>query len=132
VEILVLKICFVIQKPLLFVGSLLVAILVWLASFVPKSSQVATSHCGDNTNHQRDFEVHTGAPTMLVEECKRLSSVLTHNVTFLFSPEVSSHFFKAEEADMSQKEVNTKYHLAFGFPPSSTVRQFLSFYLTSC
>jgi hypothetical protein len=71
---------------------------------------------------------------MLVEEYKHLGSVftvkvLTHKVTFLFSPEVCSQFFKA---DMSQKEVNTKYHLAFGFPPSSTVRQFLSFYLTSC
>jgi hypothetical protein len=87
-------------------------------------------------NHQGDFEVYTGAPTMLVEEYKRLGSVftvkvLTDSVSFLFSPGVSSHFFEAEETDMSQKEVNTKYHLAFGFPPSSTVRQFLSFYLTS-
>lgn len=41
---------------------------------------------------------------MLVEEYKRLGSVftvkvLTHNVLFLFSPEVSSHIFKAEEVD---------------------------------
>ncbi len=119
--ILVLKICFVIQKPLLLVGSLLVAILVWLASFVPKTTQVATSHCGDNTNHQREFEVYTGAPTMLVEEYKLLGSiftvkVLTHNVPFLFSPEVCSHFFKAEEADMSPQEVNTKISSGIWIP----------------
>lgn len=56
------------------------------------------------------LKFYTGAPTMLVEEYKRLGSVfsvkvLTDNVSFLFSPGVSSYFFKAEEADMSQKEL---------------------------
>lgn len=31
--------------------------------------------------------------------------ILTRNITFLLGPEVSAHFFKAQEADLSQREV---------------------------
>lgn len=51
-----------------------------------------------------------GPVPLLKEEYGRLGQVftlqmLTRNVTFLIGPEVSAHFFKAQEADLSQREV---------------------------
>lgn len=51
-----------------------------------------------------------GPMIMLQEQYERLGSVftvkvVTRNITFLIGPEVSSHFFKAQEADLSQREV---------------------------
>ncbi|XP_031477701.1 obtusifoliol 14-alpha demethylase-like [Nymphaea colorata] len=51
-----------------------------------------------------------GPIVMIREEYRRLGSVFTVNllhkkVTFLIGPEVSSHFFKAVETDLSQQEV---------------------------
>lgn len=47
---------------------------------------------------------------LLREEYPKLGSVFTlnlvnKNITFLIGPEVSSHFFKAVETDLSQQEV---------------------------
>ncbi|XP_020213025.1 sterol 14-demethylase-like [Cajanus cajan] len=47
---------------------------------------------------------------MLREEYPKLGSVFTlklfhKNITFLIGPEVSAHFFKAPESDLSQQEV---------------------------
>nr|XP_010942370.1 obtusifoliol 14-alpha demethylase [Elaeis guineensis]XP_010942371.1 obtusifoliol 14-alpha demethylase [Elaeis guineensis]XP_010942372.1 obtusifoliol 14-alpha demethylase [Elaeis guineensis]XP_010942373.1 obtusifoliol 14-alpha demethylase [Elaeis guineensis]XP_010942374.1 obtusifoliol 14-alpha demethylase [Elaeis guineensis]XP_010942376.1 obtusifoliol 14-alpha demethylase [Elaeis guineensis] len=51
-----------------------------------------------------------GPIVMIREEYKKLGSVFTVNVlkwriTFFIGPEVSAHFFKAPEADLSQQEV---------------------------
>ncbi|KAM7480909.1 hypothetical protein LguiB_005492 [Lonicera macranthoides] len=51
-----------------------------------------------------------GPVVMLREEYPRLGSVFTlnflnKNITFLIGPEVSAHFFKASESDLSQQEV---------------------------
>ncbi|CAN6485626.1 unnamed protein product [Victoria cruziana] len=51
-----------------------------------------------------------GPIVMIREEYKKLGSVFTLNllnkkVTFLIGPEVSAHFFKAVETDLSQQEV---------------------------
>ncbi len=51
-----------------------------------------------------------GPVALLREQYAHLGSVftvklLTRNVTFLLGPEVSAHFFKAHEADLSQREV---------------------------
>lgn len=51
-----------------------------------------------------------GPIVMLREEYPKLGSVFTVNVvnkkiTFLIGPEVSAHFFKASESDLSQQEV---------------------------
>lgn len=51
-----------------------------------------------------------GPIVMLREEYPKLGSVFTLNllhkkITFLIGPEVSAHFFKASESDLSQQEV---------------------------
>ncbi|KAK4401433.1 Sterol 14-demethylase [Sesamum angolense] len=51
-----------------------------------------------------------GPVVMLREEYPKLGSVFTlkllnKNITFLIGPEVSAHFFKAQESDLSQQEV---------------------------
>lgn len=51
-----------------------------------------------------------GPVVMLREEYPKLGSVFTlnlvnKNITFLIGPEVSAHFFKASESDLSQQEV---------------------------
>lgn len=51
-----------------------------------------------------------GPIVMLREEYAKLGSVFTlnllnKNITFLIGPEVSAHFFKAPESDLSQQEV---------------------------
>jgi hypothetical protein len=51
-----------------------------------------------------------GPVVLLREQYGRLGSVftvkiLTRNITFLVGPEVSAHFFKAQESDLSQREV---------------------------
>lgn len=51
-----------------------------------------------------------GPIVMLREEYPKLGSVFTlnllnKNITFFIGPEVSSHFFKAPESDLSQQEV---------------------------
>ncbi|KAL1550526.1 sterol 14alpha-demethylase [Salvia divinorum] len=51
-----------------------------------------------------------GPVVMLREEYPKLGSVFTlkllnKNITFLIGPEVSAHFFKAPESDLSQQEV---------------------------
>lgn len=51
-----------------------------------------------------------GPIVMIREEYPRLGSVFTlnflnKNITFLIGPEVSAHFFKASESDLSQQEV---------------------------
>lgn len=51
-----------------------------------------------------------GPIVMIREEYSKLGSVFTVNlfnrkITFLIGPEVSAHFFKAPESDMSQQEV---------------------------
>jgi hypothetical protein len=101
------------RKPLVLVlGSLLVAVLVSLLLVFrggrrSKSSPpvVATIPIIGGL-----LKFVKGPINMLAEEYPRLGSVftvkvLTRNVTFLVGPEVSAHFFKAQEADMSQKEV---------------------------
>jgi sterol 14-demethylase len=101
------------RKPLVLVlGSLLLAVLVSLLLVVrggrrSKSSPpvVATIPIIGGL-----LKFVKGPIIMLAEEYARLGSVftvkvLTRNVTFLVGPEVSAHFFKAQEADMSQKEV---------------------------
>ncbi len=101
------------RKPLVLVlGSLLVAVLVSLLLVFrggrrSKSSPpvVATIPIIGGL-----LKFVKGPIIMLAEEYARLGSVftvkvLTRNVTFLVGPEVSAHFFKAQEADMSQKEV---------------------------
>ncbi len=101
------------RKPLVLVlGSLLLAVLVSLLLVVrggrrSKSSPpvVATIPIIGGL-----LKFVKGPIIMLGEEYARLGSVftvkvLTRNVTFLVGPEVSAHFFKAQEADMSQKEV---------------------------
>ncbi|CAI9093095.1 OLC1v1028510C1 [Oldenlandia corymbosa var. corymbosa] len=52
----------------------------------------------------------SGPVVMLKEEYPKLGSVftlklLTKNITFFIGPEVSAHFFKAPESDLSQQEV---------------------------
>lgn len=54
-----------------------------------------------------------GPVVLLREQYGRLGSVftvkiLTRNITFLVGPEVSAHFFKAQESDLSQREVANK------------------------
>lgn len=51
-----------------------------------------------------------GPIVMLRQEYPKLGSVFTlnllhKNITFLIGPEVSAHFFKASESDLSQQEV---------------------------
>lgn len=51
-----------------------------------------------------------GPIVMIREEYSKLGSVFTvnlcnRNITFLIGPEVSAHFFKAPESDLSQQEV---------------------------
>ena len=51
-----------------------------------------------------------GPVVMLREEYPKLGSVFTlnllnKNITFFIGPEVSAHFFKASESDLSQQEV---------------------------
>lgn len=51
-----------------------------------------------------------GPIIMLKQEYPKLGSVFTlnllnKNITFLIGPEVSAHFFKASESDLSQQEV---------------------------
>lgn len=69
---------------------------------------------------------------MLREEYPKLGSVFTVNlahwkVTFLIGPDVSAHFFKAPEADLSQQEVYQFNVPTFGpgvvFDVDYTVRQ---------
>lgn len=54
-----------------------------------------------------------GPVVLLREQYGRLGSVftvkiLTRNITFLVGPEVSAHFFKAQESDLSQREVGSE------------------------
>lgn len=54
-----------------------------------------------------------GPIPLLREQYTTLGSVftikiLTRNITFLLGPEVSAHFFKAQEADLSQREVGLR------------------------
>ncbi|XP_028787283.1 sterol 14-demethylase [Neltuma alba] len=56
------------------------------------------------------FRFLKGPIVMLREEYPKVGSVFTlrlfhKNVTFLIGPEVSAHFFKASESDLSQQEV---------------------------
>lgn len=73
-----------------------------------------------------------GPIVMLREEYPKLGSVFTVNllhkkITFFIGPEVSSHFFKAPEADLSQQEIYQFNVPIFGpgvvFDVDYTVRQ---------
>lgn len=73
-----------------------------------------------------------GPIVMLREEYPKLGSVFTlnlftRNITFLIGPEVSAHFFKASESDLSQQEVYQFNVPTFGrgvvFDVDYTVRQ---------
>ncbi|KAM7477650.1 hypothetical protein LguiA_025863 [Lonicera macranthoides] len=73
-----------------------------------------------------------GPVVMLREEYPRRGSVFTlsflnKNITFLIGPEVSAHFFKASESDLSQQEVYQINVPTFGpgvvFDVDYTVRQ---------
>lgn len=73
-----------------------------------------------------------GPILMLREEYPKLGSVFTvnliyKNITFLIGPEVSAHFFKASESDLSQQEVYQFNVPTFGpgvvFDVDYTVRQ---------
>lgn len=54
--------------------------------------------------------------------------ILTRNITFLLGPEVSAHFFKAQEADLSQREVPF-IACPFCFFPISSLYNVLTFRL---
>ncbi|KAG8648399.1 hypothetical protein MANES_09G188800v8 [Manihot esculenta] len=78
------------------------------------------------------FRFLKGPIVMLREEYPKLGSVFTVNlahwkVTFLIGPDVSAHFFKAPEADLSQQEVYQFNVPTFGpgvvFDVDYTVRQ---------
>ncbi|KAF2288384.1 hypothetical protein GH714_007274 [Hevea brasiliensis] len=78
------------------------------------------------------FRFLKGPIVMLREEYPKLGSVFTVNlahwkITFLIGPEVSAHFFKAPEADLSQQEVYQFNVPTFGpgvvFDVDYTVRQ---------
>lgn len=78
------------------------------------------------------FRFLKGPILMLREEYPKLGSVFTVNlahwkITFLIGPEVSAHFFKANEADLSQQEVYQFNVPIFGpgvvFDVDYTVRQ---------
>ncbi|KAK6136648.1 hypothetical protein DH2020_029592 [Rehmannia glutinosa] len=73
-----------------------------------------------------------GPVVMLREEYPKLGSVFTlkllnKNITFLIGPEVSAHFFKAPESDLSQQEVYQFNVPTFGpgvvFDVDYTIRQ---------
>lgn len=73
-----------------------------------------------------------GPVVMLREEYPKLGSVFTLNllnkkITFLIGPEVSAHFFKAPESDLSQQEVYQFNVPTFGpgvvFDVDYTIRQ---------
>lgn len=73
-----------------------------------------------------------GPVVMLKEEYPKLGSVFTlsflnKNITFLIGPEVSAHFFKAPESDLSQQEVYQFNVPTFGpgvvFDVDYTIRQ---------
>ncbi|KAL8556345.1 hypothetical protein ACS0TY_003964 [Phlomoides rotata] len=73
-----------------------------------------------------------GPIVMLREEYPKLGSVFTlnflnKNITFLIGPEVSAHFFKAPESDLSQQEVYQFNVPTFGpgvvFDVDYTIRQ---------
>lgn len=73
-----------------------------------------------------------GPIIMLKEEYPKLGSVFTlnlvnKNITFLIGPEVSAHFFKASETDLSQQEVYRFNVPTFGpgvvFDVDYTIRQ---------
>ncbi|PKI71579.1 hypothetical protein CRG98_008096, partial [Punica granatum] len=73
-----------------------------------------------------------GPIVMLREEYPKLGSVFTLNllnkkITFLIGPEVSAHFFKASESDLSQQEVYQFNVPTFGpgvvFDVDYTIRQ---------
>lgn len=73
-----------------------------------------------------------GPIVMIREEYPKLGSVFTLNlfhkkITFLIGPEVSAHFFKAPESDLSQQEVYQFNVPTFGpgvvFDVDYTVRQ---------
>ncbi|KAI3467820.1 hypothetical protein Pfo_024483 [Paulownia fortunei] len=73
-----------------------------------------------------------GPVVMLREEYPKLGSVFTlkllnKNITFLIGPEVSPHFFKAPESDLSQQEVYQFNVPTFGpgvvFDVDYTIRQ---------
>ncbi|KAL6517395.1 hypothetical protein OROMI_033096 [Orobanche minor] len=73
-----------------------------------------------------------GPVVMLSEEYPKLGSVFTlkllnKNITFLIGPEVSAHFFKAPESDLSQQEVYQFNVPTFGpgvvFDVDYTIRQ---------
>ncbi|KAF2307421.1 hypothetical protein GH714_027043 [Hevea brasiliensis] len=78
------------------------------------------------------FRFLKGPIIMLRDEYPKLGSVFTVNlahwkITFLIGPEVSAHFFKAPEADLSQQEVYQFNVPTFGpgvvFDVDYTVRQ---------
>ncbi|KAL6545951.1 hypothetical protein OROGR_009825 [Orobanche gracilis] len=73
-----------------------------------------------------------GPVVMLSEEYPKIGSVFTlkllnKNITFLIGPEVSAHFFKAPESDLSQQEVYQFNVPTFGpgvvFDVDYTIRQ---------
>ncbi|KAK6160487.1 hypothetical protein DH2020_003868 [Rehmannia glutinosa] len=73
-----------------------------------------------------------GPVVMLRQEYPKLGSVFTlkllnKNITFLIGPEVSAHFFKAPESDLSQQEVYQFNVPTFGpgvvFDVNYTIRQ---------
>lgn len=73
-----------------------------------------------------------GPVVMIGEEYRKLGSVFTlkvvnRRITFLIGPEVSAHFFKAPEAELSQQEVYQFNVPTFGpgvvFDVDYTVRQ---------
>lgn len=73
-----------------------------------------------------------GPVVMMREEYPKLGSVFTlkllnKNITFLIGPEVSAHFFKAPESDLSQQEVYQFNVPTFGpgvvFDVDYTIRQ---------
>lgn len=73
-----------------------------------------------------------GPVVMMKEEYPKLGSVFTlsflnKNITFLIGPEVSAHFFKAPESDLSQQEVYQFNVPTFGpgvvFDVDYTIRQ---------
>ncbi|KAJ6705208.1 STEROL 14-DEMETHYLASE [Salix purpurea] len=86
---------------LLILATLLVAKLI-SALIMPRSQK--------RLPPEGSFDSLKGPIVMLREEYPKLGSVFTVNlvnrkITFLIGPEVSAHFFKASETDLSQQEV---------------------------
>jgi len=97
------------NTALLFVATLFIAKLIY-AFLIPKSSKRLPPVIKSLPIIGGLFRFLKGPIVLLRDEFPKLGTVFTlkifhKNITFLIGPEVSPHFFKASESDLSQQEV---------------------------